>query len=286
MTESVLIAEQSDENTGYRFSWGLAIAGGIAATAVTLFLLTLGSGFGLLLVAPSAHPGPAEPTFLVGGAIYFFVAQAFGFAVGGHIAGRLLGPLSETNIQEEFRAGVHGLIAWAVTVLATLAITVLAAMSAASSAGTAAALYGAIASKPSSPITSAYLVDVLYRPAQRNGITHLGNDTGQERNRPEADRLVEVALENDEQQSPDDRYRLANLVSMQAGISYNEATNRIDHLLSGIKAKASRTADLTRRAASYTNLWIAASLLFGALVAMLAAIMARLEDDRDAARVG
>jgi hypothetical protein len=34
MTDTVVIAEDS-ESTGYRFSWGLAIAGGVAATAVT-----------------------------------------------------------------------------------------------------------------------------------------------------------------------------------------------------------------------------------------------------------
>src|SRR5215471_14653847 len=71
MTDALVIAETGEENTGYRFSWGLAIAGGIVATAVTFFLLTLGSGFGLLLVhsaAPSAH---TVPVFLTGGAIYF-----------------------------------------------------------------------------------------------------------------------------------------------------------------------------------------------------------------------
>jgi hypothetical protein len=41
MTDTLVIAEKGDENTGYRFSWGLAIAGGVAATAVTFFLLSL-----------------------------------------------------------------------------------------------------------------------------------------------------------------------------------------------------------------------------------------------------
>jgi hypothetical protein len=88
MAETVVIAEEQPQNSGYRFSWGLAIAGGVAATAVTFFLLTLGAGFGLLLVNPVTHAGPSLPTFLTGGAIYFFVAQAFGFAVGGHMADR------------------------------------------------------------------------------------------------------------------------------------------------------------------------------------------------------
>src|ERR1700722_6050784 len=147
MTDTIMVAEPDDENTGYRFSWGLAIAGGVAATAVTFFLLTLGSGFGLLLVHPTTDSGSGSPVFLTGGAIYFFVAQAFGFVVGGHLAGRLLGPLFESDIQENFRAAAHGFVAWAVTILATLTIVALAGMAAANNAATTAALYGAAASK-------------------------------------------------------------------------------------------------------------------------------------------
>src|SRR5450755_4123833 len=103
MADTIVIADEGEENTGYRFSWGLAIAGGVAATAVTFFLLSLGSGFGLLLVHPLTRSGPSAPAFLTGGAIYFLCAQAFGFAVGGHLAGRLVGPVAESHLQEEFR---------------------------------------------------------------------------------------------------------------------------------------------------------------------------------------
>src|SRR5438046_2415127 len=119
MTDTVVVA---DENTGFRFSWSLAFAGGVVAMAVTLVLLILGSGFGLLLVSPLRPAGPSLPVFLTAGAIYFFVAQAFGFAVGGHLAGRLLGALPETRGQEELRAAAHGLVSWAVAVLGSMAI--------------------------------------------------------------------------------------------------------------------------------------------------------------------
>ncbi|MEI9931499.1 MAG: hypothetical protein WDM89_13410 [Rhizomicrobium sp.] len=115
---------------------------------MTFFLLTLGSGFGLLLVHPNLH---AAPSFLTGGAIYFFIAQAFGFAVGGHFAGRLIGPLPESKIQEAFRAEAHGFVAWAVTVLATVTMIAFAAMSANAGSGTA-ALYGVSSGKNRSGI--------------------------------------------------------------------------------------------------------------------------------------
>ena len=45
-------------------------------------------------------------------------------------------------------------------------------------------------------------------------------------------------------------------------------------------AKTKRAADMVRKTASYASLWIALSLLFGAIVASAAAVMARNEDDR------
>src|SRR5580704_8020944 len=177
MTDTVVIADQGAPDSGYRFSWGLAFAGGIAATAVTFFLLMLGSGFGLLLIHPMTQGAAAMPTFLTGGAIYFFVAQAFGFAVGGHLAGRLLGPVPESAGQEEFRAGAHGFVAWAVAVLATLTVVAVIGLSAASTGASTAALYGASAPSddtkragPSSP--SAYLVDVLFRPGANSAASN------------------------------------------------------------------------------------------------------------------
>ena len=276
MTDTVVIAEQGDENTGYRFSWGLAIAGGVAATAVTFFLLTLGAGFGLLLVNPVAHSGASTPVFLTGGAIYFFVAQAFGFAVGGHLVGRLLGPLIESHIQEEFRAAAHGFVAWAVTILATLAIVTLAGLTAANTGAATAALYGATTSRTVETAPTAYLVDVLFRPGS----------SGNESARAEAGRLLEVALVRGEQLAADDRTRLMALVSAQAGISRDHAAGRIDRMQADVQARTKHAADIARRAASYASLWIAFSLLFGSVVAMAAAIFARKEDDREAAASG
>jgi hypothetical protein len=272
MTDTVVIAEQGDENTGYRFSWGLAIAGGVSATAVTFFLLTLGSGFGLLLVNPVTHSGFSAPVFLTGGAIYFFVAQAFGFAVGGHLVGRLLGPLVESRVQEEFRAAAHGFVAWAVTILATLTIVALAGLTAANTGVASAALYGATTSKLNDMVATAYLVDVLFRP----------DASGNENARAEAGRLLEAGLVRGEQLAPDDRTRLIALVSAQAGISRDQAAGRIDRMQADVQAKTKHAADIARKIASYASLWIAFSLLFGSVVAMAAAIFARNEDDHEA----
>ena len=63
------------------------------------------TGFGLTLM--SRNP---STTFVTLGAIYVLAAQAFGFAAGGHVTGRLIGPAIETKKEEEMRAGAHGQI--------------------------------------------------------------------------------------------------------------------------------------------------------------------------------
>jgi hypothetical protein len=268
MSDTIVIAEEGDTGTGRKFSWGLVLAGAAAATAVTFFLLMLGSGFGLLLVHPTLH---ALPVFLTAGAIWFFAAQTFGFAVGGHLAGRLLGPILESHAQEEFRAAAHGFASWAVTVIATLTIVALAGMAAASNSGmTAGSLYGATAAKNSDVTPTGYLVDKLFRPG----------GPGSDAVRGEAARILDAGLARGEQIAPEDRDRLASIVSRQAGVSRDEADARIDRLQHDVQARTREAADTARKTASYASLWIALSLLFGAIVASAAAVMARNEDDR------
>jgi len=182
VSDSVVIEEAG---TGYRFSWGLALAGGLVAIAVSFMLLTIGSGVGLLLVHRHMPGIVADPRFLTGGAIYFLVAEAFGLAAGGHVAGRLLGPMIETTLQEEIRAALHGLVSWAVAVVGTLILVAIAGP-------TIAALYGVAEPQP------------------------------------------------------------------QASL-----------------------AEAAGRTASYASLWIGLTLLFGGIAAMVAAAMARIEDDRE-----
>jgi hypothetical protein len=286
MAETVVIAEEPPQDAGYRFSWSLAIAGGVAATAVTFILLTLGAGFGLLLVNPVAHTGPSMPAFLTGGAIYFFVAQAFGFAVGGHLAGRLLAPIVESAIQEEFRAAAHGFVAWAVTVLATLVVVAFAGATAIGAGTTIAALYGAPSSQTADSKTgtaassiASYRVDVLFRPANSETVPTVQAATPDPRG--EARRILEASVLRGEQMTPEDRSRLVALVAQEAGIPESHSASRVDRMIADVQEKTRHAADIARKAVRYTSLWIAMSLLFGAIVAVFAAMSARLEDDRD-----
>jgi hypothetical protein len=188
----------------------------------------------------------------------------------------MLGPVLESPVQEEFRTAAHGFIAWAVTILATITIVTFSSVVVAGAGGRTAALYGASTehSDPAGP--TAFLVDKLFRPnppaAERTDMAAVAA-------RAEAGRLLESGLTRGEKLARDDRQRLIVLTAEQSGAPNDAAAARVDHLQA--EAKVRQAADIARKTASYTSLWIAVSLLFGAFVSVVTAIFARKEDDGD-----
>lgn len=258
MTSTAIVTEDTalvaDDR---RFDWGVVIAGAVAAVAVTFFLVTLGSGVGLALVSPTRHGVTA---FFTLGAIWFFAAQAFGFVVGGYLVGRLIGPEIETDKEEEFRAAAHGLVMWAIAVVAGLL-----------AAGFSAGLFGsALAVKPSDnpAAVNSYYMDMLFRPAANTAVVAA--------DKAEAARILAAGAARQNGLDDGDLARLEHLVGADAGISPEAAYARIND----VRNRMRQDADAARKAASYATLWAAFALLFGAVVAMAAAISARWMDDR------
>ena len=250
---AVIVADE-----GSRFSWGITIAGAAAATATTFFLISLGSGIGLALAKVPTTTGGAA-AFLTLGAIYFFAAQAFGFAVGGYLVGRLIGPEIENDKEEEFRAASHGFVMWAISVVASLLLVAVSATFAGSAAAAGAA------SRPETISSQAYWVDDMFRPARYS--PQLAAD------KAEAGRILAM---NAGMLSPSDIDRIAHLISQDAGISLQAGENRVRNTQADIRA----AADNARKAASIVSLWTAFALLFGGIVSVAAAVSARWMDDR------
>jgi hypothetical protein len=366
---AAIVAAETAAETAFRhrFSWSATFAGAVVGTAVIFFLLTLGSGVGLSLV-PAA--GVATKGFLTLGAIYFLAAQAMGFAAGGHLVGRLIGPMAETDREEEFRAAAHGLTVWGLCVTATAVLVLMSSWVAAGSS----ALAGGMALAPGNsntaptPAVSAYWTDVLFRPAptpmhaslawkryaQANttatdanppttddeaapgttGTTttpmtpepsvsgKVENDTSQSAAEPrgavqsstpphvitipspsdenaaasgtpimpagrniaadkaEVGRILETGMANGGSLSPYDHDRIAVLVAQDTGIATEEASRRVDNAQARIRSDQMKAAEAARKIARNASLWIAFALLFGGIVAAMAAISARWEDDR------
>jgi hypothetical protein len=247
----------ADESS--RFSWGITIAGAVVATATSFFLITLGAGVGLALTTAPATPGGAT-SFLTLGAIWFFASQAFGFAVGGYLVGRLIGPEAENAKEEEFRAAAHGFAMWAIAVVAGLLLV------AASSTLAASAVAGGNASRGDTAATQSYWVDDMFRPAPYSA--QVAAD------KAEAARIL--AMTGMAPLRDSDTARIGHLVAQDAGISMQAGVNRVLASESDMRAAAEKT----RKAASMLSLWTAFALLFGAVVSVAAAISARWMDDK------
>jgi hypothetical protein len=255
-------AISSEEITGgsRRFNWGAAIAGAVATTAVGFFLLTLGAGVGLSLVP---HGTKSAGIFLTLGAIYFFAAQAFGFAVGGYLVGRLIGPKVENSKEEEFRAAAHGFVTWAVTIVAGLVLVGLSSVEAGST------LYGASGTSSTSEATSTgYWIGELFRSAP--------NGPGVAEDKAEAGQILAGDIVRANGANDTDTDVIARLVSQDAGISMPAALARV----ADIQIRIRQNADAVRKAASIASLWTAFALLFGAIVTVASAISARWMDDK------
>jgi hypothetical protein len=95
----------------------------------------------------------------------------------------------------------------------------------------------------------------------------------------EVGRILNLGMAHGAFLSPDDRGRIAELVAQDASLSYEAATARANDVQSRIHDQELGNADTTRRLAEYASLWTALALFFGAIVATVAAISARWEDD-------
>lgn len=257
---SVASATIVSDETANRFNWGAVFAGAAVAIATGFFLTILGAGFGLTLM-----PRGGSATFLTLGAIWVLASQAFGFAAGGHVTGRLIGQAVETRKEEEIRAGAHGLVVWAVTVAGSLALLAIVA------AGGGMRLHGDAPRNETS--ISAYWADILLHPMGPHEAMR-GEDMAQDK--LEAARVLAADLHPGNGAHSYNSDDLIRLTMKDAGGSYAQAESRVAYVLGEMR----RELDVARKAAGFAALWTAFALLFGAVVAVAAAISARWEDDK------
>ena len=244
-------------HTSFHFNWSAVIAGAAVAAATGFFLVMLGAGFGLMLRSTTG-------TFVTLGAIWVLAAQVFGFALGGHVTGRLIGAKLETHREEEFRAGAHGLVMWAITVAAGLLLLALVAVG-------GAAMHRDSERSPTS--ISAYWADMLLHPDSPHAMAR-GEDIAQDK--LAVARILSADLLPGNTDHGANRAELTRLTALDGGLSYAEATDRVN----SIEGRMKTELDTARKAAGYAALWAAFALLFGAIVAVAAAISAGWEDDK------
>ena len=285
MTDTTIIERDvivpDASRTGSPLSWSAAIAGALAAIAVTFLIVALGSGIGLSFASP--YSGPSAKTMTIAAAVWLLMAETMGFATGGYLAGRLRSPAYDGVIGETtFRDAAQGLLVWAIGVVAMASLAGLLGLFAAGA--TAHVTAGAAASMGAAPTTGAtdYFVDLLFRPTPSTATA-----AGQ---RPASDTVgiapagAQPALSNEARAEitrilarsvsqaridDSDRAYLAQVVAARTGLSPDEAQRRVTE----VEAKARDAADTAAKAAAYVSFWTFMALLFGGAAATLGGIL-------------
>jgi hypothetical protein len=244
-------------------SWGSIAAGAVAAAALTLPLLALGSGLGLSSISPWADTGVSASTFKVGAGIYLVLVAVVSSAIGGYLAARLRTKWMGLHSNEVFfRDTAHGFIAWALATLLTAGV--LGAATAHIAAGAAAGVGASAGTSPQRISPAQMSVDRLFRPNDGTPAAGPPNDMA----RAEALRLWSSSIGANGDLAPTDRTYLARLIAAQTGISQADAENRVNAVI----AQAKSDADGARKAAAKLAFWLTAAFLFGAFAASLAAV--------------
>jgi hypothetical protein len=244
-------------------SWGAILAGAVASCALTLVLLSFGTGVGFAVVSPWGRSGVSTTTFEIGTGLYFIVMAMISSAIGGYLAGRLRTKWTGLHTDEVyFRDTAHGFLAWA---LASVLGAILLASPATSLLGGAVSgtTQAAANSAQSSGPMDGY-VDTLLRsdtPATQNAASPADS-------RRELTRLLTTSFHDGSDLSPADRSYVAKVVAARTGLSQADADKRVSDVTNQIKSDLEKA----RKAAMQIAIWLTLSLFIGALSAALAAM--------------
>ena len=292
-------------------SWGAVLAGAAAAAALSFILLILGVGLGLSSVSPWSFNATAIGVSTIAWLAFMQLAAS---GIGGYMAGRLRVKWSSIHTDEvHFRDTAHGLLAWAVATLVTVAILaggtravlsgaidagsgVAAAVAPAAAAGAAVAgnSAGAKAGEGGGANPLDYFSDMLLRaapaPAAATGmpapaVTDPGVTVADQR--MEIGKIFATSLSTGSL-AADDRAYLGQVVAKRTGLTQAEAEARVDAVYgraakaaADAKAAAQQAAETARKAGAHTALWMFVALLLGAFVASLAATFGGRQRDHE-----
>jgi hypothetical protein len=290
-------------------SWGAVLAGAAAAAALSFILLILGVGLGLSSVSPWSFNATAVGVSTIAWLAFMQLAAS---GIGGYMAGRLRVKWSAIHTDEvHFRDTAHGLLAWAVATLITVAVLaggtravlsgaidagsgVAAAVAPAAAAGAGAA--GAAGAKQGeggggNPLD--YFSDMLLRAAPAAPAAATGTLAAPVANAGTADQRVEIGKIfatslSTGSLAADDRAYLGQVVASRTGLTQAEAEARVDAVYAratkaaaDAKAAAQQAAETARKAGAHTALWMFVALLLGAFVASLAATFGGRQRDHE-----
>ncbi|HEY4904378.1 MAG TPA: hypothetical protein VIH89_12975 [Candidatus Sulfotelmatobacter sp.] len=238
-------------------SWAAVVGGAFVAAALSLILLSLGTGLGFSAISPWSNNGVSAAAIGSGAIVWLILTQILASALGGYLGGRLRTKWTGVHTDEVyFRDTAHGLLVWAVGMVITAGFL---ASSAASFAGTQKAVATTGSTQESSIDPTAYFVDTLLR----------GNASAVEKQdvseRAEVSRIFAHDLHQGALPSGDRSY-LAQLVSARTALNASDAEKRVTDVF----GQARESADRVRKAIAHLSLWLFVALLSGAFCASYA----------------
>ena len=239
-------------------SWAAIAGGAFVAAALSLILLSLGTGLGFSAVSPWSNNGASAAAIGSGAIVWLILTQVLASALGGYLGGRLRTKWTGVHSDEVyFRDTAHGLLVWAVGMVITAGFL---ASSAASFAGAQKSAPATSPTQESALDPTAYFVDTLLRA---NGPAIEKQQDVSER--AEVSRIFAHDLHQGALPSGDQSY-LALLVSARTGLNASEAEKRVTDVF----GEAQESTDRVRKALAHLSLWLSVALLSGAFCASYA----------------
>ena len=281
-------ADGHNESTVSAVSWSTVIGGAFASSALSLLLLTLGSGLGFVSSSAYREQGASAAAVGIGAALWLILTQILSSGLGGYLAGRLRTKWANVHTDEVyFRDTAHGFLVWA---LGAIISAMLLASAASSLIGSGASLLSGLGGGLTSMVgkgasgasqaaanaigdPTAYVNDTLLRadkPAPNADPQAVTAEVG---------RIVANSVKNGEI-APADRSYVAQVVAARTGLSQADAEKRVDDTIQKAKdtaakaeAAAREAADKARAASAYAALWLVVSMLVGAFCASYGALI-------------
>jgi hypothetical protein len=243
-------------------SWAAVVAGAFVAAALSLIMLSLGSGIGLSSVSPWSNTGASAAAIGRGAIIWLILMEIISSAMGGYLAGRLRTKWVNIHTDEVFfRDTAHGFLVWAVAVVLSAGFL-----------GAAATRMVGAAREDSSSVAgrtvdaSQYYVDAFLRSA---------GAAPDAATREEVGVILANALRRGALPDYDSAY-LSQLVSVRTGLSPADAQARVSQVFD----QARQTSDRARQALAHSLYWLFLALLVGAFCASYAATIGGRQRDR------
>ena len=291
---------------GSYVDWPAIIAGIVLASAISILLLTFGSAIGLSFVNFDAADDVNPIWIGIAAATWLLWVEISSFMCGGYLTGRLRRRRHDaTEHESDVRDGAHGLLVWGGGLIVGALLAVGGIGATAGAIGGAASAITQAAGNAAGDIGNAtnYFADMLLRPAApaaesgaatpatppAAGTPTPPADVGASTSAAPALTLpADTAAARDEigrilvqsaatgSVSDDDKAYLGQLVAANTGLSQDEATARVDQVLTAVdnaKAQAADVAEKTRRTTVLAAFLTAAALLVSAVGAFWAAQM-------------